>query len=126
MFQLDPPRYDPRNLRPPTYNQSAALHPDRQREIERILDPQAGSESRGRSSTAYTLEEILEHAPERMRSAGASFEGKGTKRIKKVKNVAKKILKGIWKVVNYAPGTENVQLYQGQGSQEQRNRRETI
>jgi hypothetical protein len=61
-----------------------------------------------------------------MRSAGASFEGKGTKRIKKVKNVAKKILKGIWKVVNYAPGTENVQLYQGQGSQEQRNRRETI
>jgi hypothetical protein len=65
----------------------------------------------------YTLEEILEQAPERLRSAGASFEGKRTKRIKRVKNVAKKILKGILKVVKYAPGTENVQLYQGQGSQ---------
>jgi hypothetical protein len=74
----------------------------------------------------YTLEEILEQAPERLRSAGASFEGKRTKRIKRVKNVAKKILKGILKVVKYAPGTENVQLYQDQGSQEQRNRRETI
>ena len=58
--------------------------------------------------------------------ASASFEGKRTKRIKKVKNVAKKILKGILKVVNYAPDIENVQLYQDQGSQEQRNRRETI